>query len=540
MSITIGKNATITLNRNMRLSVISEYSIPSYTALRTFYISNTDGDDTRTVTQAQNPATPWKTMRRVEQFGNGSLGSYPNKAAAGDVFKFKSGDTFYCFDRSFGGFRWWGGNYGSSPSGSATNPITFTNYGTGDKPNFLFPSSSLEAWEKVVFHFEGISYIIIDGLQFNDPRPPSSSAQNPYTQYKVGGATTGQAIFLGEADPANGLLCNNNIVRNCYTNNIGYGISVCGNNNLFTNNYFENFGQMYPFTDASYGQISVQITGDNNVVTYNTIKGGWAWAETFSWNGGAIEFVDASNNTTVMYNTIIDCNDVMELGKSSDSHIGETISNILFAYNKVINCGGLAYVNPLITGSNIQIYNNVVVENSLSRFSGTNFASGAQDFPTYQPGSCPKLPYPSATAISYNSAQNTYTGSILYDIKNNVFNYSNAPVTVVNDYTSPGVCNTTRTYTLSVVSSNTRTSYRNNIYKVTNGSTIGHSLGTGEQSTTIQALFTDTSSNNPELWNYYPAVNSLLIDAGIDVGITTDFAGNPVANPPEVGILEVV
>ena len=543
MSIRIGRNATITLNRNMLLSIISEYPSLDYVALRTFYISDTDGDDTRTVTQAQNPATPWKTMRKVERFGKGDFGAYPDKAAAGDVFKFKKGDTFYCSDRAFGGFQWWGGTYGNSPSGTAANPIVFTSYGSGDKPNFLFPDSTtvLEAWDKVVFHFEGTSYIIIDGLQFNDPRPPVPSPQNPNTQYKVGGAATGQAIFLGEAAPALGLLCNNNIVRNCYMNNVGYGISSYGDNNLFTNNVFENFGQLYPFTDASYGQISVEVGGNNNVITYNTIRGGWAWAETFDWNGGAIEFFNGSNNTTVMYNTIIDCGGVMEFGTVPGSvHEGETIQNVLFAYNKIINCGNMAWFNSYITGSNIQIYNNVIVENSLSRYSGTNFASGAQDFPTYQPSSCPKYPAPARTMINYTAAQGTYTSSVLYNIKNNVFVCSNPPVTVVNDFNAnTGVCDTIRTYTLTVVSSSSRNSYQNNVYKVSNGSSIGHTLGSGEVSTSTQ-LFTDITGNNPELWNYYPSASSILINTGTNVNLTTDFAGNPVSNPPEIGILEYI
>jgi hypothetical protein len=537
MSITIGKNARIQINREGKFQIISEYPSLSYTPLRTFYISDTLGDDTRTVAQAQNQATPWKTMRKVEQFGNGSLGSYPNKAAAGDAFKFKSGETFYCTDRSFGGFRWWGGSYGSSPSGTSSDPIIFTSYGTGDKPNLLFPDSTLEAWEKVVFHFEGTNYVKIDGIQFNDPRSPVASAQNPYTASKIGGARTGQAIFLGEGSGS--ISCNNNIVTNCYTNNIGYGISVCGDNNIFTYNYFENFGQAYPFTDASYGQISVQITGNNNVIKYNTMKGGWAWAETFSWNGGTIEFVDASNNTTVMYNTIVDCSGITELGISNPANAGATISNILFAYNKVINCGDLAYVNPNITASNIQIYNNVVIENSLSRFSGINFASGAQDFPTYQTASCPKRPYPAQTAISYHSSQNQYPG-VLYDVKNNVFVTSNAPIVIANDYNfNTGLCNATNTYTLSVGANDARSVYNNNVYKLTNGATVGHTLQTGEQTTSTQ-LFTNITGNNPELWDYYPLASSILINTGTNVGLSPDFVGNPVSNPPEIGILEYI
>jgi hypothetical protein len=79
------------------------------------------------------------------------------------------------------------------------------------------------------------------------------------------------------------------------------------------------------------------------------------------------------------------------------------------------------------------------------------------------------------------------------------------------------------------------------VYKVTNGSSIGHSLGTGEQSVTAAtSIFTNESGNNPEAWSYYPSANSVLINTGTNVNLTTDFAGNPVSNPPEVGILEYI
>ena len=110
---------------------------------RKFYFSST-GNDSYTVTQAQNQSTPWKTLVNLHKFANGSspFGAAPNRAAAGDTFLFKCGDTFATgFGNSnddFGVVKWWKGVAGyTAPTGTANAPIVFTSYGIGDRPNIL-------------------------------------------------------------------------------------------------------------------------------------------------------------------------------------------------------------------------------------------------------------------------------------------------------------------------------------------------------------------------------------------------------------------
>lgn len=81
----------------------------------TYYFSTLDGDDSRTSTEAQNPASPWKTINKLNSFFASLL--------PGDQVLFKRGDVFYT-------------NTGITcgKSGALRNMITFGAYGTGAKP----------------------------------------------------------------------------------------------------------------------------------------------------------------------------------------------------------------------------------------------------------------------------------------------------------------------------------------------------------------------------------------------------------------------
>jgi len=74
-----------------------------------YYFSTTDGDDSRTPLQAQNQATPWKTIAKFN--------SYFESFTAGDEIFFKSGDVFP-----------------GSLTITFSDPISISAYGTGAKP----------------------------------------------------------------------------------------------------------------------------------------------------------------------------------------------------------------------------------------------------------------------------------------------------------------------------------------------------------------------------------------------------------------------
>ena len=78
-----------------------------------YYFSSTDGDDSRTSAEAQNSATPWKTISK--------LNSIISSLQPGDQILFKRGDTFY-------------GSIIVTKAGSSSQHITFSAYGSGPKP----------------------------------------------------------------------------------------------------------------------------------------------------------------------------------------------------------------------------------------------------------------------------------------------------------------------------------------------------------------------------------------------------------------------
>ena len=476
--------------------------------------------------------TPWKTLAQVQSAGNAGT------IRAGDTIFFKRGDTFYCTNQN-GGFRWWCGIYGGTcPKGTINAPITFSAYGdsTAELPNFLFPNGSvLDSWNRTVMWFLGAEYIIIENFQFNDPRDPVSTPGYPLTGRKVGGAQTGKTLLLGEGSGAN--RCNNMIVRNCYMNNVGYGITSAGDNNLFSNNYLENFGNLYPYTNNSYGSVGVEVRGVGNIIEKNTIKGAWSWAETFSWNGGAVEFINSNSNTVVRYNTFIDCPGVAEFGSNTS---GQVVSDITFCYNKIINCSSVSYVNTCgsfaITASNLKFYNNVIIENTESRYVGPNFGVGAENFPTFQPASCPKLPRPNTYLWSYNTSTTgcTQLTSVLFDIRNNAF------ISYVNSTTwnfGGTACTTPQTFNRIAFQALPRISFSNNLYSVL-GPNPGHTLGSTENLTTSQ-MFENEGTPTPETWNFRPTNNGGLLQFGTPVGQPLDYAGAPVSTTiPSAGLYE--
>src|SRR3989339_2020685 len=82
----------------------------------TYYISSTDGDDTCTGL-SQSPYTTGVTACPIKTLTKLNTKTF----SPGDSILFKKGDTFY-------------GSITVSQSGTAGNPITFSSYGSGEKP----------------------------------------------------------------------------------------------------------------------------------------------------------------------------------------------------------------------------------------------------------------------------------------------------------------------------------------------------------------------------------------------------------------------
>ena len=89
-----------------------------------YYLSVALGSDDRAPRQAQNPATPWKTL--------GKLNSFFSSLKPGDSVLLKSGETFY-------------GSIIVNNSGTAGSPVVVGSYGKGNKP-IITSMVTLSGW----------------------------------------------------------------------------------------------------------------------------------------------------------------------------------------------------------------------------------------------------------------------------------------------------------------------------------------------------------------------------------------------------------
>jgi len=484
-------------------------------------------------------ATPWKTLVQVEAFGPSAL--------PGDTISFKKGDVFANGSSGYNSMMWWGpSRSGSCASGTALNPILFNSYGTGAKPNMLYPYPTAQAANnKLVLGFSGVEYITVDGLQFIDTRFSVTD--------KVGTALTKTGIMLGEGTSGIGY-CNNCIVKNCDFSNIGSAIEAAGNYQIIDSNTITNlksWGDTSGQNDAGAMPIA-RSNGKHCRITHNYIKGGWcftgATASGEGLNGVGIEVLNDFDSSFVGYNTIIDCAGGFEIGSQIGPSSGP--DNDTFAYNKFINLGSLAYAATNTGGAfggtirKLRFWNNVYVQNQWSRLAGPRFGADTYSdgqsfaqFPSWGNGSgIPPGSYPYNSSrilgnyniwavLAYNYDNGVSTDTV-YDSRNNVF-WMTAGLPILK--TNASTINLKR---------------RNNIYHVAGSDSYPSILGPsgtttsiGEFSTTAK-LFNDSTSNFPENWNMQLFSGSPAVDAGTVTGVSPDFAGVPVVGVPEIGIYQ--
>ncbi|MBU3714435.1 MAG: hypothetical protein FGM46_05745, partial [Ferruginibacter sp.] len=334
--------------------------ILSFFAKATDYYVSTSGNNANNGT---SPNTSWQTLSKVQTVcNNGTI-------VAGDRVLFKKGDIF---TGTLLVSNIWG--Y-SAKSGTASNPIVFSTYGSGNKPIFLYPSGGTTSAEnRILMRFVGVSNYVIDGFNFTDLVYPTNDKKSP--------ANCGVPLYIGASGET---LTNNFIIQNVDISLCGMGIVLVGNNNKVIGCNLTNFKNLKstPNTGGStayedYGANALTIiNGNDNEITGNYISGAWDESLDFGWNGGACEIFNSCNRNKMMYNTIYDCGGVAEFGADMS---GAVAADNLFAYNKIINCGSLSWSNIsgvfTINVSNVQYFNNVIIENNASRFSGPNTGSG--------------------------------------------------------------------------------------------------------------------------------------------------------------------
>jgi len=465
---------------------------------RKFYWSAT-GNDTYTTTQAQNPNTPWKTLVKLTQLTTGTNGQTVFRA--GDTLCFKRGDVFYgsSNDNYCAAYFWNdGGTYFTAPSGTPTNPIVITNYGdpTLALPNWLHPRAYYPQsfWPftregRGIIEFAGVHDIVIDGIQSNDFRIPEWDKANPgYSGgWIIGEWTRGTAAIPRSSytdTSRRKAMVTRFTIKNCVFNNTMYGIQgLAAIDSKITNNTFTNFkssADTAGINDIMAGAIE-GLAGIRIEISHNLIKGAWAKSGRIgscTGLGGVAFDVFALYNSKVCYNTIIDCNGMMEFGNldNYDSTGGSAYDTI--AFNKVINCEQFAYFHgtagDVFSGNNhhIAVWNNVIISNNKDRHIGLGFgkdiygdrqgfAPGTQQpwwfcrnpYSTFNPPNYPLRPTTTTIAgsnvVTVSNVAGIMIGSVVFLDNDSILgrNYQTVTVTAING----------NQLTLSVPATQTRT-----------------------------------------------------------------------------------
>ena len=379
------------------------FTTASFTAGRKYYFSSNGNDANVT----NSITTPWQTLSKLYSLATGNNGTIQ----PGDTIAFRAGDAFNL--GSYDGYMmcyWW--NYRNSgsdtanypqyftcPSGTKDHPIVWTSYNTGAKPNFYFRDATVPTSRSAphnMFTFGGISWLTIDGLQFNDTRFPVADFANPTytTSYMVLGEITNTKLKWNGVSYDTRWGSNSNVnnrklmvshvrLQNCLFSNASYGISgVYADSSIITNNVFTNL-KSSPDTIGVHDVLASAIDGLSGMhveISHNTFKTYWGKSGRVSSTqgcGGVALDIFSLKYSRITYNTFIDGRHPIEIGNldSYDSTSGAQYDTI--AYNKVIGNPNFIYAHGTgVFGGNvhnIHVWNNVVIENQSSRFSGTNF-----------------------------------------------------------------------------------------------------------------------------------------------------------------------
>lgn len=360
-----------------------------YANARKFYVSQS-GSDANTTTQAQNPATPWATLSKVQ-----------SNVTNGDTVLFAKGSKFT----------------GTLTLQSKSN-VYFGVYGTGADPLFWGTGSTVGS----LVTLRGCTNVTFYGWNISDT---TISFSDRYIQAKI------QIVFTIESSTTG------TVIRRCTMDRIGYGAYITASSRAQTIDSCD-IGNLRMIVndiinpDNDYGGVPVQFSSRNNIFTNNYLHDCWSMSYDYGRDGGGVEFFEEGDtvmNNTIMYNTFYDCNGTFEFGSNSDGVANNPQMNNVIAYNKMINNTTVVYINNngqyKTKVDNLQFYNNVMVQTVAN-------------------------PNPvGSSGIMFSMATADATVGILV-LKNNIIQISNGlPVTPSGQFSGTNLTHTNNVYKLS-------------------------------------------------------------------------------------------
>ena len=294
----------------------------------TYYVSWTDGSDSYTDAQAQNPTTPWKSLDKVTSGPSG--GFKPD-----DSILFKRGDTWDLSDasnsRAEGGITRLGIKIGAS--GTSGHPIIFSNYGSGVLPTFSCGNNASPTTCTVIYGAVR-NHITIDGLNFINNLGSDNAFDNAVCIAGANGAYAGSNSWE---------------IKNCIVTHMHNGFNLQGNGHKIHHNIINTIKH-----SGIYSYNSSASDGAFNEVYSNDVSN-------CSYNG--IDIVGASNsNWDIHSNYCHENNNAIELSGTSYSNIWNNV-----CYNNHVIAG--PYTNSggcfiLVAGaSHNMVYGNTAFSN---------------------------------------------------------------------------------------------------------------------------------------------------------------------------------
>jgi hypothetical protein len=270
-----------------------------------YYVDSINGSDANLGTSQDKP---WQTLTPV----------HATSFLPGSVVHFRRGSN-------------WTGGLVIDESGEPGNPITFTTYGTGDRPVFTNPGE-LDSRTRAV-KIEA-SWVVVEGLLVRDA-------------HEAG-------VFISTG-------ADHNIVRDIEVSNVGIGIAIWGQRNLVTRNYVHDLHMVVntPDEKGDYGAVGIWFFNSFNEASYNRIVNCIAPSYDYGVDGGAVEWWGDADGNYVHHNWASGNAGFLEVG-------GGSVRDAIVAYNVSANNGRFSWIH--LSGrfasdlESFRIENNTIVE----------------------------------------------------------------------------------------------------------------------------------------------------------------------------------
>jgi len=537
----------------------------------TYYIDATNGSDG---SNGLSPETAWKIISKVN-----SMSFNP-----GDSILFKRGEI-------------WREQLTVPSSGSAGNPITFGAYGSGDLPK-ITGADLASGWTgpdgngEYYISVSGVVYVVIrngtlvqrgSGIgSLNDDewyyyglklyyKPPSDHSP---TEYAIEYGVRLTAITVNDRDyitiedlhteaantnwnsgdsPGNIhlLLANNITIRNCLIKNSPLnGISISGSSNVIVENNTIQYcaeGILGKSKDDT-SEISEYLTVRNNNIShigynhyrlsddmegvgFNQVNNSIIEHNDISYCGNPETAIEGKGNGIVIY---LGSGNKVQYNRVHDyyqSGIVVSTTNVEVSYNVIYNGSSVADsaaamawycgIRASQDGENMKIYNNIIYRQKARSTVGNGHRNA---------NICVFVgPYSTQSTIVKNNIMTELDQSLQNGFDHSVVVLEGGTLNLISDYN-----NIYRNDLDTIIYNNY---YGNGEYTQAQFSTYQNDTGLDANSISNNPIFIDTANNDFHLDSSSPC-----IDAGINVGLTLDFDGNPVPHgpAPDIGAYEYV